>query len=414
MVSSAKSAHSAKTDHQSKETPVSISYIDAFKMDECVECGECLASCKYMGLSQSEAVEGIRNLRDGVQVDQYLDRCTFCGQCNDKCPTDAQPEALLLERLRDRRKAEGSIPMFVAYYLAGIEALGSEENYFHDVYSASSEETKQIIKKWEEPKQGDDLLWCGCGNRMTPQNLEYSRVLADLPKFGGIGDCCGLNEAKIGLYEAARHVTENLLERLSRCKFKRLIVSCGSCQEHLTIVYPKYFGRKMPFEVLSLYEYIDEQMEKGKIGVQRQLNTEMAISDACFGYQFGDHYLKTIRKLCRAIGINVVELQHNRDDTACCGMSGMARRFQVNDVMEAMKIKADDIKRSGAQKVLNYCTGCHTVTTMVHAARSVYLLDKVLWALGDDLTSTIYIPEAAREKSRKRFQDQGPFYLPAI
>ena len=70
-------ATDAKTDK------VPESYIDAFKMDECIECGECLYSCKYMDLSEASAITAIKNLRRGVDCDQYLDKCTFCAQCND-------------------------------------------------------------------------------------------------------------------------------------------------------------------------------------------------------------------------------------------------------------------------------------------------------------------------------------------
>lgn len=390
------------------------SYIDAFRSDECVECGECLHSCKYMGVSEEESIEGVRRLRKGVDVDGYLDKCTFCAQCNERCPVDARPAALMLERLRDRRKAEGSIPMFVAYYFAGIEGLGANENYFKDVYLASSEETKSIIREWSEPKQCEDLLWCGCGNRMTPQNIEYSKILADLPKFGGVSDCCGVNEAKAGLYEAARHVTENLLERLSKSRFRRLVVSCGSCQEHLTLLYPEYFGGDLPFEVISLYEYINEQLVKGKISVQREVGLDMALSDACYGYRFGDPYLNAVRKLCDAAGIRTVELTHNRENTACCGVSGLARRFRMDDVTDAMRVKAKDIRESRMGHVLHYCMGCHTMSTMVHAGSSHYLLDKVLWALGDEMASSIHIPKEAREKAKARFRDQGRFHLPSI
>jgi Fe-S oxidoreductase len=390
------------------------SYIDAFRFDDCVECGECLSSCKYMGISEEESIDAVRKLRQGADADTYLDKCTFCAQCNDRCPVDARPAALMLERLRDRRKAEGSIPQSVAYYFAGIEGLGATENYFKDVYSASSEETKAIIREWSEPKQCEDLLWCGCANRMTPQNIEYSKVLADLPKFGGVSDCCGVNEAKAGLYEAARHVTDNLLEKLSKSRFRRLVVSCGSCQEYLTLLYPEYFGGSLPFEVISLYEYIEEQMAQGKVSVQRQVDLDMAISDSCYGYRFGNAYMNTARKLCEAIGIRTVELAHNREDTACCGVSGLARRFRMGDVTDAMRLKAADIRESGMEHVLNYCMGCHTMSAMVHEGRSHYLLEKVLWALGDDMTSSIHIPREAREKAKVRFQDQGRFYLPAI
>ena len=390
------------------------SYIDAFRDEECIECGECLNSCLYMDFDMDESIQGIQKLRQGAGYDVYLDRCIYCGQCNKYCPVDAKPAALLLERLRDRRKAEGSIPGFFAYYLNGMGELGCAENYFKDIYLASSEETRKIIDEWSEPKQGDDLLWCGCGNRINPQNIENSKVLADLPKFGGVGDCCGVNAVKTGLFDTVRHVTNNLIERLSKSKFKRLVVSCGSCQEHFTLFWPQYFGSEFPFEVISLYEYIDEQMGKGKFRVQRKIDLDAAISDACYGHMFGEKYLSTVKRLYEVIGITAVPLEHHGENTACCGIVGYVRNFNVDDVMEVMKVKIKDIEKSGKENVLNYCMGCHTITTMIYPVKSHYLLDKVLWALGDEMISSIHIPKSARKKAEMKFKDPTRFPLQII
>ncbi|MBU2552118.1 MAG: (Fe-S)-binding protein [Proteobacteria bacterium] len=390
------------------------SYIDAFRDEDCIECGDCLSGCKYMDLDAEEAVEGVRRLRAGADWGPYLDRCVFCAQCNLRCPVDAQPAALILERLRERRRDLGHLPGFFAYYLNGMERLGSSENYFKDIYLASNPEAKKIIDEWSEPKQGDDLLWCGCGNRINPQNIEHSKILADLPKFGGVSDCCGVNAAKTGLYDTARHVTDNLIERLSQCRFKRLVVSCGSCQEHFRLIWPAYFGQEFPFEVISLYEYIDEQMAKGKFSVQRTVGLEAALSDACYGHLFGEKYLGTVRRLCQAVGIDTVPLAHQGADTACCGVAGFARNLDAAGVLEAMKIKAGDIRQSGRDNVLHYCMGCHTITSMTYRVKSHYLLDKVLWALGDEMTSSIFIPKSVREKAVMKYQDPGRFRLQMI
>ena len=390
------------------------SYIDAYDFDACTECGDCLYDCKYMDLNRDEAEQGIRSLREGTDYDAYLDRCLFCGQCNETCPVEARPTALLMERLRERRRAAGDIPGFFAYYLNGMEKLGCEDNYFKDVYLQSSDESRKIIDQWSEPKQGDDLLWCGCGNRMSPRNIEESKILADLPKFGGVRDCCGVNQAKAGLYDTARHVTENLIERLSQSRFKRLVVSCGSCQEHFSLWWPRYFGSEFPYEVISLYEYIVEKMNQGKYTVQRKVGLEAALSDACYGPFFGENYLQAVKTLSEAAGIDTVPLEHHGADTACCGIAGFVGNLDVGGILKAMQIKVRDIEASGRENVLNYCMGCHTVSTMAHPGKSHYLLDKVLWALGDDTISSVFVPKAVREKLIGRYQAGDRFTLPII
>jgi hypothetical protein len=70
-----------------------------------------------------------------------------------------------------------------------------------------------------------------------------------------------------------------------------------------------------------------------------------------------------------------------------------------------MKIKAEDINKSGKEDVLTYCMGCHTLTTMLHSVNSHYLLDSVLWALGDDMIPSIRIPKSVRKKAISKYND---------
>ena len=55
--------------------------------------------------------------------------------------------------------------------------------------------------------------------------------------------------------------------------------------------------------------------------------------------------------------------------------------------------------------MLHYCMGCHTISTMIYPVKSHYLLDKILWALGDDLISSLHIPTSVREKMVSKYQN---------
>ena len=83
-----------------------------------------------------------------------------------------------------------------------------------------------------------------------------------------------------------------------------------------------------------------------------------------------------------------------------------------------MSVKTDITNQkslqSGAKVFVNYCMGCHTITTMVYPVKSHYLLDKVLWALGDDLVSSIYVPKAIQEKAVIKFKSPATYRLQMI
>jgi formate hydrogenlyase subunit 6/NADH:ubiquinone oxidoreductase subunit I len=367
-------------------------YMDAYKFDDCIECGECLYGCPFKDLSQEQAIENIIKMREGDKetCDKMLDQCCFCFKCNHRCPQDAVPTALMLQRLKERREEEGSVPAPLKYSMNGMKTKGWEHNIFRDMYTDHNEEERAIIKKWSEPKDcGDgDLLFCGCGVRLFPSDIEESEVLAGLPKFGGENDCCGLYPSRGGLNEVGRFVSNNLIDRLAESKFDRLVVMCGSCLEMFKVSMPHYIGQEFPFKAISVYEYVAEQMEKGLITIKRKVPVEerdACISDSCHGYEFGEDFTDLVRKLGRDIGYSFTELRHNRENNACCGLAGYLRDGNLWSLIDAKNVKKKDIEDSGKENILTYCQGCYLNSHLMMPGNSHYLLEKLLWALGDDI-----------------------------
>ncbi len=369
------------------------SYMDAYDFDECVECGECLYGCNYKDLSPDQAIGNIQKMRKGdVSVcEEMLDQCVFCYNCNYTCPVDASPAALMLERLRERRDREGDVPASLQYAINGMESQGWSNNLFRDLYSDHNAEEKEIIAKWSEPKDcGDgDLLWCSCAGRVFPYDIEHAQALSGLQKFGGKSDCCGLAAMRSGLYDAGRFLTNNLIDRLSQCRFKRLVVMCGSCQDMFQLALPEYYGQEFPFEVISAYQYLDEQIQNGNLEIKRQIPLEeqenTCIFHSCFGYKFGKDYLDSIQRLYQAVGYDCVELEHNGEKNECCGMGGFYRKGNLWDILEVKGVKKEDLKKSDMENILAYCYGCFLTSRLFQGGTTHFLLEKVLWALGDEI-----------------------------
>jgi Fe-S oxidoreductase len=362
-------------------------YIDAYDYDACIECGNCLRSCPYMDLSDEEAAGAIVKLRQGVDCGKYVEKCLFCFKCNHACPKKAKPAALMLERIANTRKPEERLPVSLAYIINGMEAQGWKKNLFRDIYSGHDQKDRLLLEKWSQPQKGDDMIWCGCGARLFPGTIEHSKALAGLPKFGGAGECCGLYAAKAGLFDTARYVAGNLIERLGKSSFNRLIVLCGSCQEMFTLMMPEYLGMKFPFKVISIYEYLEEEIIAGRLAIQRQADLDAAVSDSCFGYEFGKGYLSAVDSLLRQIGIEPVPLEHCGKKSLCCGMGAYLRHGNVRDLLAARKVKRADLEKSGKKDIVNYCQGCFLNMELLQSGvRSHYLLELALWALGDEIT----------------------------
>jgi Fe-S oxidoreductase len=105
----------------------------------------------------------------------------------------------------------------------------------------------------------------------------------------------------------------------------------------------------------------------------------------------------TIRNLIRTSGHEVVELEHSKESTYCCGLGGMA--FEVAPELSAQKARR--IISDTEHDLVTYCASCHGNQTM-QGARVIHVLDLIFdnnWQ--DKIVAPPADPAAARENQRQ-------------
>ena len=362
-------------------------FLSGFHHEECVQCGKCIATCHYMNLTPQEARTVMTEITGGPRYHDALSSCIRCGKCDYRCPKDARPSDLMRELLAIKRQEDIKTPDSISYAINGMGAEGWSPNFFKDVYRALPQKDKKILKEWAAPKKNKDLLWIGCADRMVPQNIENAHALRHLAKFGGPDDCCGVFAIQSGLFDEGYRTVKRLIHRLEENRFDRLVVACGHCQKMFTKVIPK-LGIEFPFPMISIYDYFLELIASGEAIVRFKSTIDAAISDSCFGCENGEDYMGNIRLLAQTIGMNIVELPHNKKDAMCCGYGGLMTNGKVGDVVRCALIKRKDFALSGQKHILNYCPGCHLVNNYFQPGyKSHYLLEEVLKTLGEKLGS---------------------------
>jgi hypothetical protein len=279
-------------------------------------------------------------------------------------------------------------PASVAYSINGLGVEGWGPNFFQDVYRGYGNPERTILRRWAAPKKSKDILWVGCTDRLMPRALEESPTLRSIAKFGGPDDCCGVWAMQSGFLDEGYRIAGRLVNRILENRFERLVVGCGHCQKVLTRIMPELMGIKPPFPIISIYDYFLELIESGSARITNPLHLDVAVSDACFGYENGNAFLDTIRRTAGAIGMTVSELPHNREDALCCGYGGLHSGGKVPRIVQAARIKRRDMAASGKRNIVSYCPGCHLVNHYFQPGyRSHYLLDDVLTALGEKITA---------------------------
>jgi hypothetical protein len=85
----------------------------------------------------------------------------------------------------------------------------------------------------------------------------------------------------------------------------------------------------------------------------------------------------------------LVELEHNRDRALSCGAASIARNWNILDIIKGQNVKYREVKDSGAREMAVNCPGCYLTmftTSWLQGIKVHYMVDKLLWALGDDIS----------------------------
>ena len=341
---------------------ISKSYIDAFipdgkNHDACVTCGICLQKCPVMQMGKEESRQEFGRLLAGEETERVLKECTFCYSCNSYCPQGLRPYNLIMERIVHKNRKNGKgIPPALDYMMTGK----NESGYFFDIYKSASAGDKAVLEKWSQvPPKSKDVLFIGCVGRTFPGRLEHSNALAGLPKFGPQDACCGEIPHRFGDYAYFSDLVDRTRKTLEQLQTERLVCYCGSCSNYLGNIWPKDHGVKLPFEVISLYEWLWEKYSADELSIVRKFSKEIAISDSCYTSELGDNFYKAVRGLHEAAGMKTVELANSRENSLCCGFAaGIRNNYDQAQVGVEAKKKLDQIEATKAKEVSVNCPGC--------------------------------------------------------
>ncbi len=286
---------------------------------------------------------------------QSIFECTLCGNCTNICASEFEP-AHALEKVRE--------------YLNEVpnEVRDTITKKIMD-YGNPYEEDRELKAKWiesldfEVPEKGETLYYVGCTAAMRiPEVAEYTtRILkASGDEFAIMRNepCCGSVMMRTGRMDAAKKNAENVAEMLEATGVKRIVVSCAGCLKTLRKDYPEKFGIEMP-EILHIVEYAEELLKEGRIKPKRiESKVRVTYHDPChMGRELGIY--ESPREVLRNIpGIEVVEMETNRDTAMCCGAGGGLRSQEANLSKKIAASRVQDAVDVGAQQIATACPFC--------------------------------------------------------
>lgn len=366
-----------------------MSYAKLSDWNKCTTCGECLVKCPVMHMDKPQAVAEITGLLKTGYSEKIFRECTFCFNCNNYCPEGLRPHEFILEKFIENRKKKGKISAVYSYLFNGMQT-----SMWKDIYTMLSREEQSILRKWSEiPPPSKEILWVGCIGRISCFDIENSAVLQELPKFGPPDLCCGELAYRLGSWKAYTATIEKTLKAFEKLNIERMVCYCGSCYNYLSNILKNVYGRELPFKLISLYEWLNEKRESGKITVKKPLNLKTTLHESCYVSELGDGFARDLRAVYKSAGADIVELPHHGDCNLSCGAVSVLRTLNLpKSLFKEQWKKYREVKGTGIKDMAVNCPGCFitlSFTNRIAGIKLHYMPDELLKAYGDTITKPL-------------------------
>jgi Fe-S oxidoreductase len=348
----------------------------------CAQCGDCkvsanifLPSCppgarfKFNSYYATGRMLIGRGLQEGVltlEDDDVLKRlytCTVCRACDEDCGNLIKGHIVdVIEGIRQMAVSAGcTLPA-------------------HEIMVASLKKNDNVLDRPKEERgdwaggldlknlarDGADVAYrAGCLLSLDPEMRGPALAALKLLRTAGVDfgiegrdeACCGGRAYEIGQMGEFTKYAEHNIEAYNNAGVSTVVVSCADGLSHLRLLYPK-LNIKMNFEVVHLVEYLDRLNKEGRIKFTREVPMKVTYHDPCHLGRYAGIYDAPRDLLGSIPGIELVEMERNRERSWCCGAGGGVKQAYPELSLWAAGERIKEAKATGAAALVTACPWC--------------------------------------------------------
>ena len=293
--------------------------------------------------------------------------CTLCERCVINCPMGVETPAILAAA-RGALTAVGKHPEILEdlaeIAISREESLDSYREFFKSHIKSLEKEVQEKLKDPRASipleKQGAEILYVPLSgvHTIVPPAIIFNAA--------GASWTMSMFEASNYAFFMAdtakmKQIAERILKEAQRLGVKEIAVTeCGHAYGVLRWEAKKWFGDKYNFKVRSVLELYDEYLSKGLIRLDpAKSNYSVTYHDPCNIGRKGGVVDEPRRVLSEAVS-DYREMTPNKAENFCCGGgSGMVACEEWSEYrLTYGKVKAEQIRKTGAKKVVTACDNC--------------------------------------------------------
>lgn len=302
----------------------------------CTGCGLCANDCAFLHeVGESPAAMALR----GITASEAYS-CSLCGLCAAVCQQGVNPMEMFAER---RREAVSNSEIEIDDYRY---MFPDRKNNVMSVYR---QESGIDYSEADSFNAAETCFFPGCtlmtySPALTTETFKRLKSRGDCQEMWT--ECCGKPLNQLGLQQRLENMQGNLKQFVKDHHIKRLIIACPGCYYELREIF-----NADELAIQTVYEVLTaDNRDHGGDG-------RFTIHDSCPDRSegiFGGH----VRQALEQQNCTMSEMEHNRENTICCGSGGQQSHFRPDLADEVVRMRQDEVQQTGAETLVGYCMSC--------------------------------------------------------
>ena len=249
------------------------------------------------------------------------------------------------------------------------EMFTTMERAPHNAWGVSQQVRRKLIETDGLPlfeAKAEWLLWLGCGCNYDPHGQSVVRAMKQILDAAGVSwgvlaseNCCGEPARRAGNEYLYQELSERVIGSLRSKGVKKVV----TCDPHCARMFDLDYRQQPDFEELGIEVVHHTELLAGLVGslpLEASAGT-VTLHDPCYLAR-GRGVTDEPRAVLRALGTELVEMQHHGAKTFCCGAGG-AQLYIADDKVELPGGRVnykrfEEVSATGADTVAVACPYC--------------------------------------------------------
>jgi len=351
-------------------------------------------------------IDGELNYDDDPEIPDIFYACNTCGGCDVMCKGvhDMNPMNVILE-MRSKMVEDGQI---LPQYMPIMDSLKREDNTMMGKKADRGNWAEGLEVKNLTEESAEVAFHVGCRTCFDQDHWPVAQGIVSILQDAGIDvgimgqdeNCCGARSAQMGYQSELTKYAESNIDAWKNAGVKTVVTGCSDGYYAMKRLYPElgFTG-----EVKHATEFIAELIAAGKVKFDKTLDMKVTYHDPC---HLGRRLSQAIsvfdpnarsegvyeppRDIIRAVpGVELVEMNRNRDMAWCCGAGGgvIDTYPEFNNFTATERIR--EAKATGADAIVTACPWCErslrdAVEEMGDKIQVLDIVELVMAARGGD------------------------------